>query len=533
MDKITRKDLMKFSKEELAKRLQDFLTSLSPGKRARWIRINMPELLRTRVVEGESPIQLLGSIEAFRKNSVSGKYISSTDEYDHDVEDDCDSLYEWAETFEYLLRRTMKMSRQEKDEKTVECFDRLFGLLSRTRRTADILGYHGPPEDLIEVDFSEAIALYARGLLQVKDGFDEVFETIMPLAKELSYLGGYEGLVSALDSGQRKLLRKSLWKRVNSEWKESKHKTAPAEVACLVAIAEADGNKEEALSTKEQFAQANSFYLKDVLRHYEKKNDWESVAEWAKVGLTGFGQSKEYVDCLIRAKENLGDKKAVLEAKTEYFLSDGTVQEFRDLKDYAKSISAWDRALEKLLKSVGRRDKGRYVRSGLKSKLLLTEGREEEALRSATREGTKFEIDHVKLIAKYGLARVSSGFDLVDYPELKELQERCEKETGELYDWLRLAMKNEARLSRIEYAKASARMYRSLIDFHLKSGKPSRAEYAAYYCSVVKQLSDLVRDPSLWRDLIEYMMDEYRKKRLIWKHLKKRRLIDKESRGTP
>lgn len=526
MDRITRKDLMKLSKGDLAEHLQDFLTSLSPGKRAKWIRENMPQLSKAKVKEKESPDELLISIEEFVEDSVSGNYSSWINEYDLDADEDYSNFEEWTETFGHLLRKTLEISRPEKQDIALECFGKLFALLSRASDTVDILGNQGPPEDYIQVDFSQAIAGYARSLLQVKDTFNEVFGAVMPLAKRFSYRGGYRGLVSVLDSAQRKTLRENLWKTVDSEWEERKHRIAPREVDGLISIAEAEGDKEEVLSIKEQFAQANAFYLKDVLYHYEKKNDRDSVAKWAKLGLTHFGQHKEYVDCLVRAKEKLGDKKAVLEVKTEYFLSQPTAEEFEDLKDYAKSISEWDRVYQKLLKSSERLEKGRYRSSGLRSKLLLAEGREKEVLRSLATKRAKLETEYVKFLAKYCLARVSSGADLSDYPELKELQDRCEKERSDLYDWLRVALKNEEQLNTIDYAGISARMYRSLIDFHLKSGKSSRARYAAYYCSVVKQLSDLAGDSSLWRDLIQYMMEAYQKKRLIWQHLRDRHLMD-------
>lgn len=532
MDKITQKDLLRLNKEELAGHMEGFLDTLSPGKKGKWIRENMPGLLEPKAKTKENADQLLGDIEEFIEESDSGVYVSWVSEHDYyggddEEEDDYSNFEEWTQYFSDLFARTLKISRQGKYEIAAKCFKKLFSLLSCASRTTDILGNQGAPEDYIEAGFSEGIALYTKSLLgsKGKEKLPEVLDIIMPLAKEFHYRAGYWGLASALDPEGRKALSQRLWKDANTKWKENNERTAPDEVDGLISIAEAEKDKKQALLIKEQFAKANTYYLKDVLQHYRKKKDWHSVAKWAGEGQAHFGRHhKEYASYLIEAKEALGDKKAVLDTKIEYFLENPEAKEFENTRKYAESISRWDDALEKLLKSAGNYARERFGHPGLQIKLLLATGREKEAFDCVEKERAKFRTEDIKFIAKYGLARASSGLELSNYPGLKELDKRCKKEDSDIYCWIRLVLNTPARLKRAEYARISAGMYRALIDFHLNSSKSSRAEYAAYYCHVVKELSGLTREPSIWEGLMQYMRQEYQKKRLIWNILGKKGL---------
>ncbi|MEW6042090.1 MAG: hypothetical protein AB1633_11270, partial [Elusimicrobiota bacterium] len=492
----------------------------------------MPELLKAKPDERENPKHLITEIENFIKESHSGVYVSWVNEHDwysegEEDEHDYSNFESWTETFTDFLIRTINMSKQAEHKTAVECFDKLFKLLQEASDTTDILGNQGVPEDNISVDFLEAIACYTQSLFEIKgkDKFEEILDTATHLAKKYKYRDGYKGLVEVLNSEQRKILSDRLWQITKSEWKEHKERTAPDEVDGLIAIAEAEKNKQEVLSIKEQFAKAHAGYLKDVLTHYEKKKDWESVTKWAKIGLTHFGQHKDYSLYLVKAKENLGDKAAVLDAKVNYFLEDSSAEEFEEVRRYANSISKWPEVYEKIVKVSEKEDKYSFENPGLKIKLFLAEGHEKEAFEYFKKNQNRFEIELIKLIAKYCLARIISGKDLSNFKELKTLDKRSKTEKDDLYDWLRIALRNPATLKNIEYIKLCVEMYKLLINFHLTSGKSSRVDYARYYCSVVKELSDLLNDTTIWSNLIQYMTQVYQKKRLIWENLRERGLI--------
>lgn len=533
MHKITQEDLLRMNKEELANKMESFLATLSAGKRNQWIRENMPNLLEKKTQTVEKAGELLSEIEDFIKESESGVYVSWVNEHDYygnyNDEDDYSNFEEWTQYFTDLMDRTLKISRQGEHKIAVVCFEKLFSLLSEASHMTDILGNCGAPEDYVEVSFSEAIASYTKSLLESKgkESLPEVLNIIMPLAKKFHYRDGYWGLASALDSLGRKVLSQKLWDNVNIKWKENNERISPDEVDGLIAIAEVGRQKEQALSIKEQFAKANAYYLRDVLKYYKEKKDWQSVAKWAQVGQERFGKHhEEYTAYLIEAKDALGDKEAVLNVKIEYFLQTQRAKDFEDVCEYAKSVSKLDNTLERLLKSATSHAEGRLGRPDLKIKLLLVTGREKEALDCAEREKDKFETEDIKFIAKYGLARICSGLELSNCPALNELDRRYKKEDSDLYRWIRIALKNPSNLEKSYHAVVSAAMYKSLIDYHLDSQKSKRAEYAAYYCQVIKELSTLVGEPLIWKELIQYMRQRYYKKKLIWGSLKKKGLIN-------
>lgn len=534
MHKITQEDLLKMDKEELAKNMESFLAVLSAGKRNQWIKNNMPNLLETKARTEEKASELLNEIEDFIKESESGAYISWINEHDYYhnndyEEDDYSNFSEWTQYFTDLLTRTIQISRHEEYKTISMCFEKLFDLLSSASNTTDILGNQGVPEDYIEISFSNAIASYTENLLKSKgkDKLPEVLNIIMPLARKFHYRDGYMGLAGALDSLGRKALSQRLWNDANIEWKKSNERTSPDEVDGLIAIAEIEGQKKQVLSIKEQFAKANARYLKDVLKYYKKKKDWQSVAKWAQAGQEHFGKHhEEYVSCLVKAKEAIGDKESVLNAKIEYFFQTQRANEFEDVYKYAESILKLENTLEKLLKSATSHAEGRFGHPDLKIKLLLAIGREKEALDCVEKEKNKLETEDKKFIAKYGLTRICSGLELSNYPALKELDKRYKKENSDTFSWIRTVLKKPSNLNKSYYAQISTAMYISLIDFHLNSQKSKRAEYAAYYCQVIKELSNLTGEPSIWNDLIHYMTQRYYKKKLIWKSLIQKGLIN-------
>ena len=112
MNKITQEDLLRLGKEKLSLHLEKFLNTISPGKRKKWIRENMPELLKTKPNEKENPKYLITEIEDFIKESHSEVYVSWVNEHDwhsEDDEDDYSNFESWTETFTDLLTRTINI----------------------------------------------------------------------------------------------------------------------------------------------------------------------------------------------------------------------------------------------------------------------------------------------------------------------------------------------------------------------------------------------------------------------------------------
>lgn len=263
-----------------------------------------------------------------------------------------------------------------------------------------------------------------------------------------------------------------------------------------------------------------------MLQHYEKKRDWESLEKWVKAGQDSFGKHhKDYISYLIKAKEGLGDKEGVLDIKIDHFLRHPEASEFDDLRKYAESISKWDEVIGRLLISIDNYSKQQEDYISLKAKLLLAIGREREKLKCLEKAKFRFETEEIKFVAKYGVARASAECGLSSFLELRQLDNRSKEENSDLYQWLRFALKHPAKLKRVNYAKLSAQMYQVLVDFHFNSGKSSRASYAVYYSVIIKELLDLVEEPSIWDNFLQYLRQRYSKKRLIWNGLRQRNLI--------
>ena len=175
---------------------------------------------------------------------------------------------------------------------------------------------------------------------------------------------------------------------------------------------------------------------------------------------------------------------------------------------------------ERLLRASASTQRGIWHSPGLRTRLVLAEGREREVLDGIADRQRRIDFDEIKFLAKYAVARLSEGVDLARFKKLRELQSRLKRDREEPYDWLRLILQKPGTLSRAEYARLASRMYHQLVDLHLNSGKPSRAAPAAHYCAIVAELSRLLDEPELWAGLLEHLKQAHGKKRLIWEKLK-------------
>lgn len=527
MNKIMRGDLLRLRKEELADLLEEFLAELSPGKRRKWVQRNLPELMKKKKISKIDESELVEEIKYFCDRSYNGDYVSWVPDNPWEEEVyDYSNYEEWTEICSDLLNRTLEIAAAKKYDVAVKCFRFLFELHKQARDTADILGNQGAPEDSMEVDFKEVIYWYTKSLLATQNKLIDTINEILPIAQEYLYWGGFKGLAQALDADGREKLKARLWEIVNSllQEKEDRRWISTDEVDGLIAIAEVERDFKQVLSLKEKFANSNALFLKDVIDYYRKKKDWPSVINWAKVGIKSFGQHKDYADCLVNAYETLGDDQLALQAHLEYFLKNPAAEEYKKLRKRACSISKWDEALEKIIAATKTSKDYRWDRSGLRAKILLAEGRDREALEKISVSVNR-DFESVKFIAKYAIVRATSDLNLSEYPKLKELNTRVKREESDLYDWLRLSLKKDRQLKQEDYVQLTFQMYSQLIEYHLNSGKSSRARPAAHYCAIIFQLSMLTNKPALWADLLSNLKLRHGRKRLIWQKLIDERVV--------
>ena len=516
-------DLRALGEAKLAGLLAEQIAALPYHQQKQWARRHLPERPGGGLDAGSQPAVLLDEIEEFCAHSRSGAFVSwQDDRWDDgdDAGDDGEQFEEWIELFNDLMKGALNLTRSGHHTEATNAYRMLLGLLKEAGETTDILGNQGVPEDAIRLDFDKIVEAYTRSLLASRSiaGVDEVIAEILPVAKKFWYSDGFMGLARALDAEGRDRLRARLSKTVEAELKTDRL-DCPAEVEGLIALARVRKSQTGVLALKERFADRNATYLKEVLAHHERKRDWDGVARLAQVGIRRFGHHREYATALIKAREALGDRPAAQEAQIAHFLEDPGAAEFVALRRRSESLSNWETVFERLLQASATSQRG-IRHPGLRTQLLLAEGREREALDEIAGRLDRMEIEEIKLVAKYAVAKLSAGADLGRFSKLSELQRRLEHEKHEPYDWLRLILKQPGAQSRAEYARLAARAYRRLVDLHLNSGKPSRAAPAAHYCGIVAEISRLLDEPVLWAALLGHLRQHHGKKRLIWEHLK-------------
>ncbi len=522
MNRIKREDLLRLSREQLADLLEELLTGMSPGEQRKWIQRNLPEIMKKKKISQIDESELLEEIKAFCDRSYRGDYVSWVpDSPWEEGEEDYSNYEEWTEICSDLFNRTLEIASAKKYDVAARCFRSLFKLLKEARFTTDILGNQGTPEDSMQVDFREIIQWHTKSLLAIQSDLSDTINEMLPIVQGWHYRESFKGLAQALDANGREKLKVRLWEIINSHLREKEDRRwiSPDEVDGLIAIAEEENNLKEVLSLKEKFAQRSPPYLQDVIDYYKKKKDWPSVIKWTKVGIKSFGQHEDYVSCLIKACETLGDDQSALQAHFEYFLENPSAKEFKKLKKRATLLSKWNETLKRIIAATKASKDHRWDKPGFRAKIQLAEGFDKEALEKVD-VNVNLDFKSVKFIAKYALARATSDAELSKYPKLKELSARLKKEESDLYDWLRLSIKKEGQLREGAYVQLAFKMYYQLIEYHLNSGKSSRVRPAAHYCVIIFQLSLLTNKPALWTDLLSHLKIKHGRKRIIWQRLK-------------
>ena len=517
---IEAEDLVGLGKAKLADLLAEQLAGLPYHRRKEWARRHLPAEVRSTA--RPRPDGLLLEIEAFCGESRSGTFVSWENDrewFDGDDRDADDERFEeWVQLFTDLTKGALGLTRSGRHADAAEAYRMLLGLLEEARTTTDILGNHGAPEDSVEVDFAEVVAGYTKSLRACRPSVDEAITAVLPVAKRFRYAGGFAGLVRGLERAELDRLEARLSAAAEAAL-QADRRDCPDEVEGLIALAHVRKRPAEVLALKERFASRNAVYLKEVLSHYVRRRDWAKVARLAESGVEHFGRHDEFSKALIRAREALGDRPAAQEAEIVQFLGGPLAARFAALRKRAAALSNWEAVFERVLKASTSPRRSLGYAGGLRTRLLLAEGREAEAIDGVMARGHP-DIEESKLVAKYAVARVSEKADLSQFKKLTELQRRLAREKEDPYDWLRLLVGRPATLTRDEYVRLAADMYRRLVDLHLDSGKPSRAAPAAHYCAVVVEISRLVGNAALWADLLRHLRTRHGKKRLIWDRLR-------------
>lgn len=513
--------LLGLEKEKLAALLAEQIGTLPYHRQKEWAARHLPRSAETRSPTRSRPATLIREIERFCASSRSGAYVSWVDDDGWDGGDDAggEEFEEWIALFTDFTKGALELTRWGRHREAVSAYRMLLELLREAGETTDVLGNHGAPEDALRLDLSKVIEAYTQSLLATgaPGGFDAVITEVLPVARKHRYAGGFIGLARALDAEGKERLRARLAKAIEAA-PEARGFGSPDAAEGLIALARVERKAAEVLALKERFASRNAIYLKEVLEHYRRKKDWHGVARLAGMGLHHFGHHPEFTQALIRAREALGEHAAAQDAHFDNFLAAPRAAEFAALRRRSGALGNWPATFERLLLQLSRRS-GLEPASGLRTPLLLAEGREHELV-DAPAAKREMSFEEIKLLAKYAVARLCGGVDLTPFKKLQELGRRLAKDRDDASDWLRLGVEKPGTLSRAEYARLACRMYRKLVDLHLGSAKPSRAAPAAHYCAIVSEVSRLVGDPALWADLLGHLTRAHGRKRLIWQRLR-------------
>jgi hypothetical protein len=504
----------------LAELLAEQISRLPYHRQREWVSRQLPP----KGASKPNPSRLLDDIEAFYTESRTGTFVSWVDDdgWDGDAGDEePEELKEWIEIFTDLMKGAQALTQAGRHADAKRAYARLLELLTEARETTDILGgNHGDPLDWLPLDFAEVVEGYARSMLASGGdrNVDDVLGRMLPTARQFRYAGGFLGLARALNAKGRDRLRAQLTAGISVE--PARNRGELADTEGLIALARVGKNEKEVLALKERFASQNAVYLSEALAYRRRQGDWEAVGRLAHLGLERFGPNPEFSRALIEARRACGDEAGAQQAQIDDFLQEPTAARFVELKRRSEALGNWDAVVDKLLRAAPSTAGDLDDTPGLRSQVLLAEGREGAVLGALDARGRRISFEEAKLIAKYAVARLSQGLELSRFKRLGKLRDRLRREKQEQYEWLRLMLRAPATLSATDSALLACRMYRRLVDLHLDSGRSSRVAPAAHYCAIVFEISRLRDEAGLWTDLLRHLRLRHGRKRLIWARLR-------------
>jgi hypothetical protein len=454
---VGRDDLAGLGPEKLADLLAEQISSLPYHEQKQWPARHLPGEHSCRSATEVRPAEVLKGIEAFCRLSRQGIYQSWVDEHEWDSgfdgSDEGDDFQEWVELFTDWMRDALTLTASGRHKEAATAYRLLLNLLKEAQENTVILQNHGAPEDVVPIDFSEVVGAYTEASRsRARAGIWTMSSTKSCRSQ------GDSGTLKASPAWLGRSTRATGCdsKRGCPEWSRQASRptsgVVPKKWKVWSRWPKWSGTNRRSWRLKERFASRNARYFDDVLAHYKRAQNWASVARLAEVGIRSFTHHGEYAKALVKAREALGDPLAALEAEIAHFLDEQGAAAFATLRRKSQALSDWGTVFERLVQASASRSSGDPpIR--LRMLLLLVEGRETEALAGVARWTGATGFDEIKFVAKYPVARMSDGVDLVGFKKLAELQRRVKRDKDEPYDWLRLVPQKPGTRSRDEYGR--------------------------------------------------------------------------------
>ena len=479
--------MMTFEKERLVDLIIYLIDDLDKAERIKFISKYIDPKLALESVDMGSAENFLRDVRKFSKDCLNGEYYIEPDydgywdSYDEEVFEQC----EWAESFTEYFNLAVMYSRNGDYNAAFEAMEQLLNCIHEAGFDEELLGTD-LPEDYIEVAWNDVFEQYyicIKNCVKDRESMaSKAFETWLSFGERCT-----EHILNHIEDLEliEKVIREKMKEFDN--W-GLQHMC----FSLLKQFNERYNSQYNPIKFAESFIKYTTNFYSDVVMAYVKQKDWEKAVDTINTVLTKVDAEEVRInlkEILIDCYENLGSFEEAFGIAEKLFYEKSSYDYYKRARSLAEKIGRLNAFIDEAPKAILR--KKDYSAPELFMKIVSYEGLSEKLVKFIEDESFGYSrYNHLKYGARALVYRALKEGETVQ-KNLKDFAENIELANIEgVVDMERLP---EDMDKREFHMKAAVNILKEMVYFHIEAAKRSRYEKAAYYCSVIKDISDLLK----------------------------------------
>lgn len=508
--------MMTFEKERLVDLIIYLIDDLDKEERIQFVSKYIDPKLALESIDMRSPENFLREVKKFCKDCLNGEYYVEPDyndywdSYNEDVFEQC----EWAENFTEYFNLAIMYSRNRDYDGAFEALEQLLNCIHEADFNNEILGTDSP-EDYIEVDWNDVFEQYYICLKNcVKESMtmaNKAFETW------LSFVGRCtEHFLNHVEDVElmEKVIREKM-KEFDS-W-DLQHLCFDL----LKQFYEKYNSQYDFVKLAESFIKYTPNFYVDVVKAYVHQKDWDKGIDTISTALSKVDveEVKTYLkETLIECYEKLGKVEEAFNIAEKLLYEKPSYDYYKRARCLSEKINRLNVFINEAAKKISRMKD--YSAQELLIKILSYEGLTEKLVKFIEEESAGYSrYNHLKYGARALVYRALKDEETV--PEnLKDFIENIELENIEgIVDMEKLS---ESINKREFHMIAAINILKEMVEFHIEAAQRTRYKKAAYYCSVIKDISTVLKQQQEFNTYYDNLIASNKRRTALRDEMQKR-----------
>lgn len=514
MDK-KREILLNFDKDKLVELLLNLLDKLDEKEKIQFISKNIDAELALDNINGGDALDFLKKVKKFCKDCLDGDYYVESyynDYWDNDDEGDFEDS-EWAEKFTEYFDAALIYSRSKNYNVAFKAFEVLLNCIHEADFDEEILGTEDPKE-YIDVDWN--------------DVFDEYYTCIINCITDKEKMAD-RAFVEWLNFGERcedpilshlndlPIIEKVIREKVEQydDWT-----TQHLIFELLQSFYERYEEKCSSLELAKSFLEYNVNFYSDIIKEYFVLEKWEESIELIKEALKKiqfqtirFNLQNMLIDCC----EKLNNFEEAFYAAKDLFYEDNTYENYKRARYFAEKVNNLENFIKEAEKHISSKNSDQYPWRLIE--VLSYEGKVDKLLNFVKKLSGYEQYYYLKYTCRSLLYRAFYG-EKLSCENLNDFIVRIEDDDKDgIVDMLVL---NEDINKRNFYIQEAVNILKGMVSFHIDAATRTRYTKAAYYCSIIKDVSNFLDREEEFEEYYSKIIKENNRRPALKDEMKKK-----------